>query len=235
MSDIPPAQPPATPPATGTPPPAPTTPPAQPPAPAPTQQPPAQPPATAEPTPTGDPAALGDPGKKALQAERDARAAAEQEAAALKAQLTEIEDKDKTELQKLAEANTGLTAQAAEAGKLRAAMAAAPQGMSPQQILELAPRLQGSTDAELQADAAKLFAQFAGQADPNQQQQPPAGSPGPGLPVEVSQLQPGAPQPGNGPTLDQQIQEAEQKGEWATAMRLKSQKMVEMQANRPAT
>lgn len=231
MSDIPPATPPAPDPATG-PPTAPTTPPAQPPAPASTQTP-AQPPATAEPTPTVDPSALGDPGKRALDAERDARSAAEREAGELRARLKEIEDKDKDEVTRLTEANAGLTAQAADAAKLRAAMAAAPAGMTPQQILELAPRLQGGTDAELQADAQTLFAQFSGQPNTQPQQQPATG--GPGLPVEISQLQPGAPQQGDGPTLQQQIREAEQKGDWPLARQLKSRQIIEMQAARPPT
>ncbi len=47
--------------------------------------------------------ALGEGGKKALEAERAARVAAEKERTALAAKLKEIEDKDKTEAEKAAE------------------------------------------------------------------------------------------------------------------------------------
>ena len=216
MSDTPPAPP--APPATGAP--------TQPSTPEPLTQP--TPPPTAEPTSQGDPAALGDPGKKALDAERDARRAAEAELAKIQARVKEIEDKDKSELEKLAETNQVLATTASDHAKLRAAMAAAPEGTTPQQILGLYSRLQGTTPEELEADAATLFAQFTGQppAAPKQLT--------PGLPTEPHLLQPGAPQVGDAPSLQQQIQVAEQAalagtGDWATVRQLKSQLMVDMQ------
>lgn len=48
----------------------------------------------------GDPADLGDAGKRALAAERNARRAAEQSAAALQAKLNEIDQQNMTELQR---------------------------------------------------------------------------------------------------------------------------------------
>lgn len=50
--------------------------------------------------PQGDPDALGDAGKKALQAERDARTAAEKAAADLKRRLDQIEAANMTDLDK---------------------------------------------------------------------------------------------------------------------------------------
>jgi hypothetical protein len=62
--------------------------------------PPGTPPAPADPA---LPADLGDAGKKAIQAERDARRQAEKERNDYAARLKEIEDRDKTEAQKAAD------------------------------------------------------------------------------------------------------------------------------------
>lgn len=191
----------------------------------PTTPPPATPPAppTAEPTtPQGDPADLSDPGKKALEIEREGRRAAEAELAKLTATVKQIEDKDKSELDKLAEANTGLAATASDHAKLMAAMAKAPEGTTQAQILSLYKRLQGSTNEELEADAATLFGQFSGAPAPV------TAPANPGLPVPpVATLQPGAPQVGAGPTLQDQIRAAEQAGDMTLSRRLKSQMTVE--------
>lgn len=223
MSDIPPAIPPAAPPATG----APATPPQEPPS-TPPPAAPATPPA--EPTPQGDPAALGDPGKRALDAEREARKTAETELQQLRAQVKEAEDKEKSELELLQETAKGLQGTATDHAKLRAAMAKAPAGTTPSQILGLYQRLQGTTTEELEADAEKFFAQFTGSTPPAS---PPAQQTGPGLPVET--LQPGAPQVGAGPGLQEQIQAAEAKQDWATARRLKSQMTVEAMTRPPSS
>lgn len=77
---------------------------------------------------TGDPAdALGDAGKKALDAERTARKAAEKRAAALAAQIKAAEDAGKSEAQKQAETLAALQADLAaiRVEKERAEVAAA--------------------------------------------------------------------------------------------------------------
>ncbi len=205
-----------------------------------TQTTPEQPPATgATPTTptvpttpaTGEPQAPGTPAPAAADqapATSPANDVASMEAALRKAnkeaetfrkRLKEIEDQGKSDLERLTEANKGLEATASDHAKLTAAMAKAPAGTTPEQILSLYKRLQGATVEELETDAEQLFAQFTGSPAAPQQQ------PNPGLPVE--KLQPGAPQTGNGPTLQDQIQAAEAKGDWATARRLKSQMTIE--------
>ena len=107
----------------------------------------APPAGTADPKPD---APLGEPGLKALQAERDARAKAEADLATLRKQ---VEDASKTDEQKAADdlkaaqalaATTTLTALKYEV--------AADKGLD----LKLAVRLNGTTKAELEADADNL-------------------------------------------------------------------------------
>lgn len=106
-------------------------------------------------------ASLGEGGKKALDAERKARAAAEKTANAAQKKLDDMakrlqafEDRDKTEAQKLAERAQAAEAEAAKASSrlLRYEVAAdkkLPAGW--------ANRLQGSSKEELEADAEALL------------------------------------------------------------------------------
>lgn len=123
-------------------------------------QPPADPPA-----PQPDPPAkdgdepLGEPGKKALQAERDARAAAEKREKDLAARLQEIEDRDKTEEQKRAERLAALE----ESDKSKTAKLLRYEVAAAKDIpLSAADRLKGSTKEEIEADADALKALLAG-------------------------------------------------------------------------
>lgn len=106
---------------------------------------------------------LGDPGKKALDAERKARAAAEKRAKELDARVKEFEDKDKTEAQKAADAKAAADKRAedAEARALRLEIAFE-KGLTPKQ----AKRLTGSTREELEADADELLEVFKPSDDP---------------------------------------------------------------------
>lgn len=98
---------------------------------------------------------LGEAGKRALEAERKARRAAESRAKELEAKVKEAEDAEKTELEKLQGQVADLTkkAEAAEAKADRFEVAAA-KGLS----LAQARRLVGSTKEELEADADALRA-----------------------------------------------------------------------------
>jgi hypothetical protein len=95
---------------------------------------------------------LKEPGLKALQAERDARAKAEADLAALRKQ---VEDAGKTAEQKAADDLKATTARA-DGAELKALKyeVAADKGID----LKLAGRLNGSTKAELEADADNLKA-----------------------------------------------------------------------------
>jgi hypothetical protein len=133
------------------------------PAPTPTPTPPAAP------DPQGDPAALGDAGKRALDAERQARKQAEdriKELEPLATRAREIEESQKTEQQKLADklaaAEAAGTTSTSELLRLDVALDKAPPGMEPAKIRKLAKRLTGTTREELEADAAELFAEFGG-------------------------------------------------------------------------
>ena len=103
---------------------------------------------------TGD---LGDAGKKALDAERRDKRAAEKRAADLEARLKEFEDRDKTESTKALERAEAAekAAAAAEARALRLEIAAE-KGLTPAQ----AKRLVGETREELEADATELLETF---------------------------------------------------------------------------
>jgi hypothetical protein len=187
--------------------------------------------APAVPTPpVGDPPALtdaGDPqpkdeqlgeaGLKALQAEREARKALEEELKGL-APLKQLADAirggqhvpedEKTQVEKLSEQIQQLQQQNEQErlGRLRLEVATA-AGLTPEQ----AARLQGSSREELAADAAALLQLF-----PAVEQQ------GPRRPApDPSQGGRGAP-----PDLQSQIAAAEAKGDWRTAMALKSQMLT---------
>lgn len=100
---------------------------------------------------------LGDAGKKALDGERKARRDAEKKVTDLEARLKEIEDKDKSEVQKLTDEVAALrkTATDHETKALRAEVAMA-KGLSAAQ----AKRLVGTTKEELEADADEVLEAF---------------------------------------------------------------------------
>lgn len=105
--------------------------------------------------PVGDPPAdepLGAPGLKALQAERDARAAADKLAADLAAKVKEFEDRDKTEAEKAAERLAASEKAAADAQiELARYKVAAEKGVD-------ADLLTGNDEAAMRAAADKLLA-----------------------------------------------------------------------------
>lgn len=203
-----------TPPASATPPP----PPPQPP-PAPPGQPP-PPPASPAPLTQEDPTDW-----KAEARKWEERAKANSDAAA---KLKEIEDADKTEQQKLADqlqaAQADGSKSAAELLQLKVAMTKAPAGMPAAQIAELAARLRGSTQEELETDADRFFALVGpGQATP-QQPPPPAGQ------TPVENLRPGALPTQPQPSLAEQIAAAEVNGDFKTSRQLKTQQLMELHA-----
>jgi hypothetical protein len=104
---------------------------------------------------------------KALARKHEAQAKANADAAK---KLAELEEQDKTELQKLTDAKTLAEREAADARsmalRLEVAMDKAPDGMSVAQVRKLAKRLQGDTQEELEADADELFEEFTGGATP---------------------------------------------------------------------
>lgn len=98
---------------------------------------------------------LGDAGKKAIDQERRARAAAEREAKALKARLDELATANLSELDKAkkaaAEATAALEAERASNMRQRIALA---KGVP----ADLVDRLRGDTEADIAADADALLA-----------------------------------------------------------------------------
>lgn len=98
---------------------------------------------------------LGDPGKKALQEERRKAREAAKLANELQARLKEYEDRDKTELQKLTEAQQTAEQRATAAESALARYKVATSKGVP---AELVDRLQGSTEQELAEDADRLLA-----------------------------------------------------------------------------
>lgn len=106
-----------------------------------------------------DPAAnLGDAGKRALEAERKRARDEKKRADELAARLKDLEDKDKTEGERLTGRLTEAEkrAEAAEARALRLEVAHA-KGLTPGQ----AKRLVGTTQEELEADADEILAEFS--------------------------------------------------------------------------
>lgn len=103
---------------------------------------------------------LGEGGKKALQAERDARATAERALADLR---REVEDSQKTAEQKAADdlAEARRSAESATAQALRYEVAAE-KGLD----IKLASRLTGATREELEADADVLMTLIPTQTKP---------------------------------------------------------------------
>lgn len=105
---------------------------------------------------------------------RKHESAAKANSAAAK-RLAELEDANKSELEKLADqlktAESTGTTHAMAALRLDVALDKAPDGMSPAKIRSLAKRLSGSTREELEADADELFAEFAGPPPAEDKQQ----------------------------------------------------------------
>lgn len=104
---------------------------------------------------------LGESGQKALAAERKAKAAAEKSARAaekqlgeLQRKLQEIEDRDKSEAQKLAEAKSAAESEAATAREELMRYRVAAKKKLP---AELAARLRGATEEEMESDAESLL------------------------------------------------------------------------------
>lgn len=161
--------------------------------------------ATPEGTGTGEPD-LGDPGKRAIEAERRARKAAEKAAADALKKIQEYEDRDKSEAQRAIERAEAAEARAAEleASTLRMEVAQE-RGLTPAQ----AKRLVGTTREELEADAAELLRDF-----PVAKERP--------LPPDPSQ----GVKPGGSNSLDALIAEAQAKGDWKTVISLQNQKLV---------
>ena len=126
--------------------------------------------ATDTPPATGE---LGDAGKKALEAERREKRAAEKRAAELEARLKEIEDRDKTESARAIERAEAAekAAAAAESRALRLEVAAE-KGLTPAQ----AKRLVGESREELEADATELLETFKPAASDDDSKEPVAES-----------------------------------------------------------
>ena len=101
-------------------------------------------------------APLGEPGKKALQAERDARRQAEQQAAALQAQIDAINAEKLTDLEKAQQSAADAAARADEATReaLRYRYAAK-HGISDE---DAALFLTGADEATISAQAERLAA-----------------------------------------------------------------------------
>lgn len=144
-----------------------------PPAPPATGEPPkADPPPDPKPAPKSDgpgyPEGLGDAGKRALDAERQARKDLEakvKDLEPLAAKAKELEDASKTEQQKLAEQLEAAKAEGTQSSasllRLEVALEKAPEGTPVKRVRTLAKRLSGSTREELEADADELFAEFS--------------------------------------------------------------------------
>lgn len=164
----------------------------------------------APPAPTKPEDGLGDAGKRALDAERSARKAAEKAAREAQAKVQQYEDAQKTETEKLTgRAETAEERALAAERKVAALLAGLPESM--------AERLRGSTAEELKADAEALKAELkiegAGEGD-----KPPA----PGS------LDGGARPPAPKKSLDDAIAEAEAKGDNQAVMRLNAMKLAQL-------
>lgn len=92
----------------------------------------------------------------------------ERDAKAKGKKLSEIEDGNKSEIQRATDAKTAAEKRAEEAERkaqrLEVALDKAPEGMSLAQVRKLAKRLDGTTQEELEADATELFEDFAPKA-----------------------------------------------------------------------
>lgn len=116
------------------------------------------------------PDTLGEGGKKALAAERQARREAEANAKKLREQLQRIEDKDKSEVERLTEQVATATkerdAAVSRADRLEVAVTKSLDEGQSARITSAAKRLTGTTREELEADADEFLAAFAQPARP---------------------------------------------------------------------
>ena len=186
--------------------------------------PPATPPETAPATTRDEP--LGDGGLRALEAERQTRKDLERrlkELEPLAAKAKELEDAQKSELEKLTEQAQAMRKEleGATLGRLRldVALDSAPEGMDMATVRTLADRLRGSTREELEADAKALF-----ELVPAATTQ--AGGTTKRAPVEA--LRPGVLPTTPETPLVEQVRAAEAAGDWETAGRLKAQQLAEL-------
>lgn len=189
--------------------------------------PPAEPSAPADPP---APADLGDNGKKALAEERAARRALEKELAELKPLADEARkaaEARKTAEQKLTEkleaATAGQASAELELARYKAALAKMPAGFDPAQLADVLKFLTGATPEELDANAEQLFALMA------PQQQAPSAPTQPGRPA-VQNLRPGALPAAPELSLSDQIRAADEAGDLALGMRLRSMQLAGLQA-----
>jgi hypothetical protein len=131
-----------------------------------------------KPDPEQDPAKpkpddLGDAGKKALDAERKARRDAEAKVSELQKRIDELDEKDKSESQKLADRLAAAEKRAAEAeARVLRAEVAAEKGLTAAQ----AKRLVGASREELEADADEILTAFAPSGAGEKKDPPPPGS-----------------------------------------------------------
>lgn len=109
----------------------------------------------------GDPAALRDPGKRALDAMKRERNAARKELADARKRLKDIDDKGKTDTERLTEAHKEAAARAEKAESsfmaLSIAMDRAPEHATLAQVKAVAKRIRGESEEDLEADADELF------------------------------------------------------------------------------
>jgi hypothetical protein len=189
-----------------------------------------------EPTPATEPVAdpWADPSSARAEIEKLRKESAAwrsklREVEPLAAKARELEDAQKTELQKLQEsrdaAKSEATTTAAALQRFQVTMEQAPAGVSLDDIRWVAGRAQGSTPEELAADVADLFARLT----------PPASTPPPanGGQRPVEQLRPGAMPTTPQASLADQVRAAEAAGDREAAMRLKSMQLAELRAKQP--
>lgn len=109
----------------------------------------------------GDPAALRDPGKRALDSMKRERNAARKELAEARKRLKDIDDKGKTDTERLTEAHKEAAARAEKAESsfmaLSIAMDRAPAHATLAQVKAVAKRIRGESEEDLEADADELF------------------------------------------------------------------------------
>jgi hypothetical protein len=109
----------------------------------------------------GDPSQLRDPGKRALDAMKRERNAARKELADARKRLKDIDDKGKTDTERLTEAHKEAASRAEKAESsflaLTVAMDRAPAHATLEQVRKVAKRIRGESEEELEADADELF------------------------------------------------------------------------------
>lgn len=141
-------------------------------------------------------------GKKALATERKARRDAEQQLKELQSRLQQIEDKDKSEVERLTEQVATLTKErdgaVQRADRLEVAVLKSLDEDQSRRITSAAKRLTGSTREELEADAEEFLTAFAPSAHAEDEGRPSPSSkpreqlkPGngdPDLPVEETDI-----------------------------------------------